>query len=460
MKHGTMNTNNSQMNYRVGFISLGCAKTLVNSEQMMFLLREAGCGLTVETQDADAVVVNTCAFIESAKMEAIETILALGRLKETGRLKKIIVAGCLPERYKNEIIKEMPEIDTVVGTGGFQSIVAALRAAMEGHEEQEFFDDINAPVSETSRIISTPSAWAYLKIAEGCDNHCAYCVIPSIRGRFRSRSADAIVDEARNLVENGRKELIVVAQDVTRYGLDIYGKKELATLLDSLSTIGGLSWIRLHYLYPSEINDELIDEIARNDKILKYLDIPIQHINDDILRKMNRRGTGDEIRSLLRRLRERVPGVVLRTSLITGLPGEGDIEFAELCDFLKESKIERAGVFAYSPEEGSPAALMDSPDLETAIARAEILTDIQSEIIDEFNISRIGSVVAVLVEGSSDGIFFGRSFAESPDVDGYINIRGKGIVPGEMIGVRITGVENHEPMGVRVEIKDRTRGLK
>lgn len=431
----------------IGMVSLGCAKTLVNTEQMMFLLSEAGYDVTGETTGVDAVIVNTCSFIESAKMEAIETILELSRFRDEGKIGKIIVAGCLPERYKSEILKELPEIDGVVGVGSFDKIVGVIETALHGNEKPAQFGDINAPVSETNRIVTTSPVWAYLKIAEGCDNRCAYCAIPDIRGRYRSRPIGKIIDEAQKLAQRGTKELIIVAQDVTRYGLDLYGKRRLSDLLKSLCGIDQLRWIRLHYLYPDEIDEELIDVIAGYDKILKYLDIPIQHINDGILQKMNRRSTGAEIRGLIRQLRDRIPGVVLRTSIIAGLPGEGEEEFEELCRFLMDAKIERAGVFQYSPEEGTAAALMERPDTDTAAQRAEYLTGLQSRIMDGFNESRIGSVTTVLIEGLDAGNYYGRSFAESPDVDGYININSRGIPLNSFINARITGIEDGELVG-------------
>ena len=432
------------MTGRIGIVSLGCAKNLVNSEQMMNLLKEAGYEVTGETDGADAAIVNTCGFIESAKMEGIETILELGHMKNEGRIGKLIVAGCLAERYKSEILTEMPEIDAVVGVGSFDNIVEAVKTALEGGEKTALFGDINAPVSKTGRIITTSPVWAYLKIAEGCDNRCAYCVIPDIRGRFRSRPMEDVVNEARELAGRGIKELIIVAQDVTKYGLDLYEKRSLAELLTELCAIVELRWIRLHYLYPDEIGEELIDVIAENDKILKYLDIPIQHINDEILRNMRRRGTGGAIRSLLARLRERLPGVVFRTSLIAGLPGEGEEEFEELGEFLRKMKIERTGVFVYSPEDGTPAAQMERPDADVAAHRAEILVNIQSLILDEFNQNRIGSVTTVLIEGYDGERYYGRSYAESPDVDGYITVIGNNIPVYEFVEVRITGTEDGE----------------
>jgi len=445
---GAMTAIRKEKTKKVGIVSLGCAKNLVNTEQMMFLLNEAGYKVS-GTPSGDAVVVNTCGFIESAKMEAIETIIELGRAKEQGRISKIIVAGCLPERYKREIQAEMPEIDALIGVGSFDEIVSAVTEVLGSTEKPVFFGDINGPVSETKRILTTSPVWAYLKIAEGCDNHCGYCAIPAIRGRFRSRPLENIIEEAKELAERGLKELIVVAQDVTRYGLDLYGKRSLARLLTDLSDIEGLRWIRLHYLYPSDLDDQLIDVIAGKDNVLKYLDIPIQHINDGILQKMNRRGGGGDIRTLIKNLRERIPGVVLRTSIITGLPGEDEEAFEELCMFLREAKIERAGVFPYSPEEGTAAALMDCPDREIAALRAELISDIQSRIMDDFNTSRIGSVTPVLIEGSENGQYYGRSFAESPDVDGYIAVKGAA-VKNQFAQVRITGIDNGELVG-RVE---------
>ena len=442
-----MNTKRRAKARIIAFISLGCAKNLVNTEQMMYLVREAGYEVTGRTDDADVVVVNTCAFIESAKMEAIETILEMAKAKRAGMVKKIIVAGCLPERYRNEFMGELPEVSAVIGVGSFDDIVSALEQVQEDKKGIVLFGDKDAPVSETNRIVTTSDTWAYLKVADGCDNRCAYCVIPDIRGCYRSRPIGNIINEAQELAQRGTRELILVAQDLTRYGLDLYGKRSLSRLLKELNAITTLKWIRLLYLYPSDIDDELIDVIAESEKIVKYLDIPIQHINDGILKKMNRRGSGTEIRVLFKHLRERIPGLVLRTSIITGLPGEGEEEFTELCDFLREAKIERAGVFPYSPEDGTAAALMEIPDTEVAERRAERVTEIQSHIMDEFNQSRVGSVTTVLVEGSVNGVYYGRSYTESPDVDGYVTIYGEGLSDNSFVDVRITGSENGELAG-------------
>ena len=318
-------------------------------------------------------------------------------------------------------------MDAVIGTGSYDDIVAAVKAAVKG-KHFEAFGDIDAPITETGRIVSTGPGWAYLRIAEGCNNCCAYCVIPSIRGKYRSRELDDIVEEARALAKTGVKELIVVAQDITRYGTDNYGKRTLSELIRRLAKIRGIEWIRLHYLYPDEFDDELIETIAEEDKIVKYLDIPIQHIDDEILRRMNRRGTGEEIRELFAKLRKRIPGLVIRTSLIVGLPGEGNEQFEELCSFLREAKIERAGVFAYSPEEGTPAAAMpDRCDEEEAERRRQIVMGLQAEIMDAWGAGFVGKPVKVLCEGYDDetGMQFGRSFADSPDIDGIVFFTGE-----------------------------------
>ena len=431
---------------KIGMVSLGCAKNLVNSEQMLYLLREADFEIVAEAENADAVIVNTCGFIESAKAEAIDSVLELAEMKKSGELGKIIVAGCMAQRYKNEILDEIPEVDAVFGTGSYSDVVEIVNLTLDGMRVS-VFGDIDTGDLETKRIVSTPPAWAYLKIAEGCDNRCAYCAIPDIRGKFRSRPLDKVIDEARQLAENGVRELIIVAQDITRYGLDLYGKRTLAELLTELCKIDGLKWIRLHYLYPDEIDAQLISVIASNDKIIKYLDIPLQHINDSILKKMRRRGTGAEIRALLKNIRENIPGVVLRTSLITGLPGEDDAEFEELCDFLREAKIERVGVFAFSPEEGTDAANMERVDTDTAQKRAELIMQLQSGIMDDFNESRIGQVITVLCEEFDGQYYHGRSFSESPDIDGYILFSGAEISIGQFVDVRITGVIDGEPVG-------------
>lgn len=428
------------MKKSIALISLGCAKNLVNSEQMLYLLDEAGYALSPDPEGCDAVIINTCGFIDAAKSEAIDTILQMAELKSAGKLGKIIVTGCLPERYRDDIRAELPEIDAILGVGSFADIVSALDEAFAGNIV-EYFGDKNAPVDELPRVVSTGPAWAYLKIAEGCDNFCAFCAIPYIRGRYRSRSMTNILEEARSLAEHGVKELIVIAQDITKYGTDLYGKRSLAELCSKLSEIDGIEWIRLHYTYPDQFDDELIDEIASNDKIVKYLDIPIQHINDGILRAMNRHGTSDDIRRLFKDLRQRIPGLVLRTSIIAGLPGEGEAEFEELCEFLREAKIERAGVFPFSPEEGTRAAKMEHVDFETAQRRAELIMQLQSDIMEEFCRSQVGKTLRVLCEGYDEEqkMFFGRSYADSPDIDGLVFFDGAGC-EGNIVDVKITAI--------------------
>ena len=431
-------------------ISLGCAKNLVNSEQMLYLMSEAGFSLVPEAEGADLAIVNTCGFIDAAKTEAIDNILELAELKKQGKLGGLIVTGCLAERYKDSILSELPEIDAVLGVGNFKDIVAAANTVMEGRN-LSLFGSNSAPVDEIPRVVSTGPAWAYLRIAEGCNNFCAFCAIPYIRGRYRSRSMENILEQANDLAAHGVKELIVIAQDITRYGTDLYGKRSLAALCRELAKIEGIEWIRLHYLYPDQFDDELIDEIAANDKIVKYLDIPIQHINDGILKAMNRRGTGGEIRSLFKTLRERIPGLVLRTSLISGLPGEGEAEFEELCEFLKEARIERVGVFPFSPEEGTPAASMPHVDEGEAQRRADLIMELQAPIMDDYCNSFLGKTIRVLYEyyDEESGYHVGRSYADSPDIDGLVLFSGD-CAEGDMVDVLITDTDEGLLIGEQV----------
>lgn len=430
------------MNNTYALISLGCAKNLVNSEQMIYLMNDAGFEMVSEPDGADLVIVNTCGFIDAAKTEAIDTILEMAELKKAGKLGGIIVTGCLPERYKAEIAAELPEVDAFLGVGSFGDIVGAANTVLESRKIN-LFADSSKSIDEIPRVISTGPAWAYLRIAEGCNNFCAFCAIPYIRGRYRSREMENILEEVRDMAAHGIKEVIVIAQDITRYGTDLYGKRCLAQLCRKIAEIEGVEWIRLHYLYPDQFDDELIDEIASNDKIVKYLDIPIQHINDRILKAMNRRGTGGEIRTLFRKLRERIPGVVLRTSLIAGLPGEGEAEFEELCGFLKEARIERVGVFPFSPEEGTPAAAMEHVDFEEAQRRAELIMELQAPIMDDFCNSFIGKTIKVLYEyyDEENCWHVGRSYADSPDIDGQVLFSGD-CEEGDMVDVLITSAED------------------
>ena len=362
----------------IGFISLGCAKNQVDCERMMYRVQEAGHTVKADIVGSDVVVINTCGFIDSAKAEAIEFILQTAALKNEGMVGKILVTGCLSQRYQQEILSEMPEVDGILGTGSYAEIVSAIERLLNEEQVVEF-GSIDAPEQETGRILTTPEHYAYIKIAEGCDNRCSYCIIPYLRGKFRSRQMDDVLYEARLLADSGVKELIVVAQDTSRYGTDFAEHKRLLPqLLHELCAIEGIEWVRLHYLYPDEIDDALIDCIAAEPKIVKYLDIPIQHCNSKILQLMNRRGDGEYLRGLFAKLRQRIPGLVLRTSVITGLPGEGEEEFEELCSFLKELQLERVGAFAFSPEEGTPAAQMEFVDSDTAQQRAQIVETIHS----------------------------------------------------------------------------------
>ncbi len=434
---------------KIAFVSLGCAKNLVNTEQMMALVKAAGHTVTGDPEGADVAVLNTCGFIDSAKSEAIQNILELAALKEQGKLGKLLVAGCLTQRYRDEILEEMPEIDGILGTGSYTDIVPAIDAVLEG-DTPTYFGDINHTIEDGARMVTTPPYTAFLKIAEGCDNRCAYCVIPSLRGRYRSRTMESLLSEAKKLADDGVQELIVIAQDITRYGTDLYHKRMLPELLTQLCRLP-FHWVRLHYLYPDELDDALIDVIAREHKILKYIDIPLQHINDRILKAMNRRSTKAEIIALLQKLRERLPGLVLRTSLICGLPGETEAEFEELCDFLRESGIERAGIFQFSPEEGTPAAAMpDQVDPDTAKRRVELLVELQSRVMDAWNESRLGETLEVLCEGFDleMGCYVGRSYADSPDVDGKVFFTAAGLVPaGSFVNVRITGTSDGDLTG-------------
>ena len=437
------------MPYKIAFVSLGCAKNLVNTEQMMALCRQAGHTITGEPEGADVAVLNTCGFIESAKSEAIDNILQLGRLKEEGKLKKLLVAGCLTQRYADDIRQELPEVDGMLGTGSYTDVVTAVEELMAG-EKAEHFAGINTTYEDGERIVTTPGYTAYLKIAEGCSNGCAFCIIPKLRGRYRSRSMDAVLAEARELAQAGVKELIVIAQDITRYGMDRKDGSSLAGLLGELCKLD-FHWVRLHYLYPEVITDDLIETMAKNPKIVHYLDIPIQHCNDKILKAMRRHTTKADIQALFAKLRKAMPDVVLRTSLICGLPGEGEAEFEELCQFLREEKLQRAGVFQFSPEEGTLAAAMDGQvDPDTAQRRVELVVDLQSRVMDEYNEQRLGTVMEVLCEGfdSQAGCYVGRTYADSVEIDGHVYFTAAGLVPaGSFVNVRITGTMDGDLTG-------------
>ena len=438
----------------IGFISLGCAKNQVDCERMMYRVREAGHEVCGGIEGCDVVVINTCGFIDSAKSEAIDFILQTAALKAEGLVGKILVTGCLSQRYQQEILEEMSEVDGILGTGSYTEVVPAIEALLADATVSQF-DSIDTPEQETGRILTTPEHYAYIKIAEGCDNRCSYCIIPYLRGKYRSRQMDDILYEARVLAASGVKELIVVAQDTSRYGTDLTGgKRLLPQLLTELCKIEELHWIRVHYVYPDEIDDEFIDVMAREPKIVKYLDIPIQHCNSKILQLMNRRGDGVFLRELFAKLRQRIPGLVLRTSVITGLPGEGEEEFAELCQFLKEQKLERVGAFPFSPEEGTPAYEMEHPDLDVAQARAEMVQAIQSDIMDAYSESLIGATLEVLVDGYDEEQeqYFGRTFADSPEIDGRVWIASsEDLSEGSFVKVEIDGLIEGDLSGFTVE---------
>lgn len=438
----------------IGFISLGCAKNQVDCERMMYRVQEAGHTVKGDIVGSDVVVINTCGFIDSAKSEAIDFILQTAALKAEGLVGKILVTGCLSQRYQTMILEEMPEVDGILGTGSYTEIVPAIEALLQDEQVVDF-GSIDAPEQETGRIMTTPEHYAFIKIAEGCDNRCSYCIIPYLRGRFRSREMDDVLYEARLLAASGVKELIVVAQDTSRFGTDLTGGKSLLPqLLRELCQIEELKWIRVHYVYPDEIDDDFIEVMATEPKIVKYLDIPIQHCNSKILKLMNRRGDGAFLRQLFAKLRARIPGLVIRTSLITGLPGEGEEEFQELCEFLRDLRLERVGAFAFSPEEGTPAAEMDFVDNEIAVKRAETIEMIQSSIMDDWCDSMIGKTLEVLVDGFDEEMeqFYGRSYADSPDIDGRVWIAAdEPIREGQFVTVTIDGCVDGDLSGYITE---------
>ena len=438
----------------IGFISLGCAKNQVDCERMMYRVQEAGHTVCPGVAGCDVVVINTCGFIDSAKTEAIDFILQMAALKNEGQIGKILVTGCLSQRYQDEIMQEMPEVDGVLGTGSYTEIVPAIEALLQEQSVREF-GSIDAPEQETGRILTTPEHYAYIKIAEGCDNRCSYCIIPYLRGKFRSRQMDDVLYEARLLAASGVKELIVVAQDTSRYGTDLPGHKRLLPqLLREMCRIEELHWIRVHYVYPDEIDDDFIQVMATEPKIVKYLDIPIQHCNSHILQLMNRRGDRAFLESLFAKLRSRIPGLVLRTSVITGLPGEDEAAFTELCEFLKQQRLERVGAFPFSPEEGTPAALMEHPDADVALRRAQMVETIQSDIMDEYSQKLIGTCLEVVVDGYDEEYeqYFGRTYADSPEIDGRVWLASQDdLSEGSFVTVQIDGLIEGDLSGFVVE---------
>ncbi len=439
------------MGYRIGFVSLGCAKNLSDTETMMGILAKEGHTITSNAAQADVIVVNTCGFIDKAKEESIDAILEMADYKTNGKCKKLIVTGCLAERYREEVLKEMPEVDAVCGTGDFPAINRIIEDAMAG-ERPVLYGHQNEPVDDgLPRIRATAPYTAYLKIADGCDNHCTYCIIPKLRGSFRSRSMDHIIAEAASMAKEGVKEVILVAQDTSCYGIDLYGKKSIAPLLDALSEIEGLEFIRLHYCYPENIDKELIAAIKNNAKVCNYLDLPIQHCNDRILKRMGRASTKQELLSIIETLRCEIPDIALRTSLITGFPGETEEEFEELCDFVRTVRFDKLGVFAYSQEEGTPAALLpDQIAEDVKEQRCESILEIQESISQEINQSRIGNIYPVLTEGYDENefLYYGRSYFDSIEVDGLVYFAAsREVQAGEIVPVKILDAGNFDVTG-------------
>lgn len=436
---------------KVLLISLGCDKNLVDSEVMLGLLNKAGHQLTNDETEADVVVVNTCAFISDAKEESINTIIEMGELKKTGKLKKLIVAGCLSQRYKDEIMKELPEIDVIIGATNYDKIVEAI-----GTDEESIVDDINytpRPIAE--RIVTTNASMAYFKIAEGCNKLCTYCIIPHIRGRYRSMPMDSLIASAEKLASDGIKELVLVAQETTLYGVDLYGEKKLPELLIKLSEIEGIEWIRLLYCYPEEITDELIEVMATNPKICHYVDIPIQHSENAILKRMGRRTSREDIVELVGRLRTAMPDIAIRTTLISGFPGETQELHDGLVDFVDECEFDRLGVFTYSPEEGTPAAeYEDQVDGELAAKWRDEIMELQQEISYEKNQQMIGSTQKVLIEGYlvDDDVYVGRTYRDAPGVDGIVFVSAPyELISGSFVDVKITEANEYDLTGVIVE---------
>lgn len=447
---------------KIGFISLGCPKNQLDTEVMLHEILEAGYEITPEDIEADVIIVNTCAFIESAKKEAIDNILDVAWLKKNRSLKAIIVTGCLAERYGKEILEELPEVDAVLGVGSIHNIVEAIESVTAKKKKgsvQKYYshEDKDTVRLGGDRVLTTPEYTAYIKIAEGCDNRCAYCAIPSIRGKFRSRPMEDLIAEAKQLESLGVKELTVVAQDITRYGMDLYGKYSLAQLLHKITEETSIPWIRLLYCYPDKITDELIAEIRDNPRILKYLDLPLQHISDHMLAAMNRHGDQKMIREVLSKLRREIPDIIIRTTFIVGFPGETEEDFAELCEFIKEQRFDHAGVFTYSREEGTPAYdFADQIDEQTKQDRMDLLMRMQMDINEELNKEKIGSVVSVLCEDYDPvaEVHFGRSAADAPEIDGKVYFRSEArIAPGSMVKVKVRKVVDYDLYGIVVTAK-------
>ena len=433
------------------FVSLGCDKNLVDSEVMLGLLANHGHQMVDSEEDADVIVVNTCCFINDAKEESIQTILEMAEYKKAGSIKALIVTGCLAQRYKQEIMDEIEEVDAVLGTTSYDKIVEVIDEALQGHKSLELTDIDALPTVDSKRLVTTGGHFAYLKIAEGCDKHCTYCIIPKIRGNFRSVPMERLIKEARDLVEQGVKEIILVAQETTLYGVDLYGKKSLHVLLKELCKIGGLRWIRILYCYPEEITDELIQVIKEEDKICNYLDIPIQHASDGVLKRMGRRTSKQQLIDTVNKLREEIPDIALRTTLITGFPGETEEQHEELMEFVDEMEFDRLGVFTYSPEEDTPAATMPDQIEESVKEDRQVeLMELQQEIAFDLAERMIGKEVIVMFEGkvADENVYVGRTYMDAPNVDGLIFVEtNEELMSGDFAKVRITGALEYDLIG-------------
>lgn len=437
---------------KILFISLGCDKNLVDTEVMLGLLASRGYQMTDDENEADIIVVNTCCFIHDAKEESIQNILEMAEYRKTGNAKVLAVTGCLAERYREEIIQEIPEVDAILGTTSYDQILEAIDEVLEGQKSTIKMTDIDAlPVVDTKRLVTTGGHFAYLKIAEGCDKHCTYCIIPKIRGNFRSVPMERILKEANELVEQGVRELILVAQETTVYGQDIYGEKSLPKLLRELCKINGLYWVRILYCYPEEITEELIQVIKEEDKVCKYLDLPIQHASNDILKRMGRRTSKEQLVSIIERLREEIPEIALRTSLITGFPGETQEQHEELMDFVDEMEFDRLGVFTYSPEENTPAATMPNQiEEEVKEDRQAELMELQQEISFDLADDMIGRELLVMIEGkvADENAYVGRTYKDAPKVDGFIFVNTEEVlVSGDFVKVKVTGAVDYDLIG-------------
>lgn len=440
------------------FVSLGCDKNLVDSEVMLGLLRDKGYSLTNEEAEADIIVINTCCFIHDAKEESIQTILEMAEYKQVGRLKVLLVTGCLAQRYQSEILAEIPEVDAVLGTTATDKIVETIENALEGKQVEQYADLQALPLPETNRVNTTGGYYSYLKIAEGCDKHCTYCIIPSLRGKFRSVPMERLVKEAQFLAEGGVKELILIAQETTIYGVDLYGKKMLPELLDKLCEINGIEWIRLLYCYPEEITEELIETIKRQSKICHYLDMPIQHSSDTVLKRMGRRTNHRELVELIEKLRREIPDIALRTSLITGFPQETEEEHQELLDFVQRAGFERLGVFTYSKEENTPAAKMKGQiTKKVKLKRQKELMKLQQEVSKRRGEEKVGKTIKVMIEGKlpEEGIFIGRSYMDAPNVDGLVFVHSRdSYLSGEFVDVKITQAKEYDLVGEAISELD------